>query len=83
MSKYNGWTNYETWNINLWLGEMNYFSDLDPDISHSDLASEIKSFVEENKPEIPASMYADLLNASISSCNFYEIAKNALSDIQD
>ena len=21
MDKYNGWTNYETWNINLWMGE--------------------------------------------------------------
>lgn len=79
--KYNGWTNYETWNINQWLDQIDYFADLDADSSVYDLAAEIKSYVEEGLPDLPAGMYQDLLSAAISECNFREIAESALYDI--
>lgn len=76
--RYLGWKNYETWCINLWLEQEDYFRSLDYEMEVADLASQIKDFVEEFKPEIPNSMYSDLLNAAISCCDFYEIAENAL-----
>lgn len=78
--RYLGWANYETWCVNLWLGQMGYFEDIDYEMEKADLASQVKGFVEEFKPEIPNGMYSDLLNTAISCCDFHEIAEHALEE---
>ena len=43
------------------------------------LADLIKEYVKDNVPEIPASMYTDLLNSAIDNIDFQEIADNILT----
>ena len=85
---YNGWSNYETWNIKLWLdneeGSYRYCKDLVRRAKNTrDLSLQLKDMIEENAPELGASMYADLLNSSISEVNWYEIAESYLADKED
>tara|TARA_E500000318_G_scaffold97203_1_gene97968 strand:- start:12 stop:425 length:414 start_codon:yes stop_codon:yes gene_type:complete len=92
--RYNGWTNYETWNCKLWLDneqsiyEMiqdkvdDYFikSNQSSDKVISSLTSFLKSYVESSSPELNPSMYSDMLNASLREINFYEISKSYIDD---
>lgn len=87
---YQGWTNYETWNYALWIdndqGLTDYFddiienmSDLDDDEQISELADNLKDYIEENNPLADtADCYTDLLNAAISEINFQEIAEHLI-----
>jgi len=93
---YNGWTNYETWNVALWIDNDQGSYSLrcewaqeayddnkdDLDAAKRQLADTIKDFVEENNPVTDASMYSDLLSAAISEVNWYEIAENWLDEVE-
>ena len=86
---YNGWTNYETWNVKLWLdndqGEHDYWLlrswEVDGDVYA--LENELKDAVYENYPDIPPSMYSDILNAGLSSVNWREIAEAMIEDAKE
>ncbi len=102
-SSYNGWSNYETWVVNLWLGndEGSYstcrsfaqrcFEEAVADqvLSRKEracyqLANELKEMVEDGNPlASEASVYSDLLNASISEVNWKEIANNLLGEVEE
>ncbi len=102
-SSYNGWSNYETWVVNLWLGndEGSYntcrtlaqrcFEEAVADqvLSRKEracyqLANELKEMLEDSNPlASEASVYSDLLNASISEVNWKEIANSLLQEIDD
>ena len=88
--QYNGWTNYETWNYNLWLDndEKSYFKiqslaksvieteqEKDQVFKMSEL---LKMECMNNEPNLEASCYSDMLNASIREINFYEIAEHII-----
>ncbi len=83
---YNGWTNYETWNVNFWLDNDEYTQSYWEDATHesdsiSELADRLKSEIEDAAPTAnDSSMYADLLGAALSSINWYEIAEHYASD---
>jgi len=86
---YNGWTNYETWNANLWIDNdwqlserialitADLFSSYEDtnDITHK-LSESIKAHFIDDMPELGASFYSDMINASLSEVNFYEIASH-------
>lgn len=92
----NGWTNYETWNVALWVGKeegsYSYWrertqaafdaSDGDKESAACDLASELKDWVDENCPITEASMYCDLLGAALSKVNYHEIAEDWLEYVE-
>lgn len=90
--EYNGWKNYETWNVALWLdndqGSQEMVLDMARNVKDSetatvDLADQLKDMVEENNPlNDQSSMYTDLLNAAISEVDFMEIANNYLELIK-
>ncbi len=81
MSDYNGWTNYETWNVALWIdnepGSYEERCDMAKGASGvCELSKELQSWVEGMAPDLGASLFADLLNAALSEVNWYEIAEN-------
>lgn len=80
---YNGWTNYETWNVKLWLdndGEQEYWArEARKAKSPYDLGQAIKASHEENTPTVTG-VYADLLNGALSEVNWLEIAESLIED---
>jgi hypothetical protein len=89
--EYNGWTNYETWLVNLWLGndsvdfndrarDLLEETDFDRDAAIVNLADEIRAWHEEATPETTG-VFADLLNAGMRMVNWYEIAEHYFDDI--
>ena len=91
---YNGWKNYETWAVKLWMdndsGSYDYWQertqeliDRDPDDKDGaiyDLSKAIESETKENAPELGATVYADLFNAALSEVDWYEIAESLVTD---
>jgi len=83
---YNGWTNYETWCVNLWLDNDQGTQEMVQDICETDAtlydkSNELQNFVEEINPlSDGASMFTDLLNGALSMVNYREIIENHLDD---
>lgn len=88
---YNGWTNYETWAVALWIhnDEAEYETTRAMARAYADRTAEneyadwLEAFVEETMPDLGASLWADLLNASFSEVDWYEIAKNYIEEVQE
>jgi hypothetical protein len=93
---YNGWTNYETWCVNLWLSndeglyndvrEMARQAVADDEPMHV-LADQLKSFVDDlAEMTCPgsregASFVTDLLGSALGSVDWHEIATNWTDDL--
>ena len=87
---YNGWTNYETWCVNLWIGNEQGSEEqarelaLDAVKRHGKedapwhLADELKSWIKDEAPDLGASLYADMLGAALSEVDWQEIAEGYL-----
>jgi len=92
--KYNGWTNYETWNVKLWMdndeGSYRYWQDIaeelwedvekDKDDFCTQMSRRLKDEHEENMPELQGT-YADLLGAAMSVVDWYEIAESFVDEL--
>ena len=64
--RYNGWTNFETWQAALWLSQANY---------HETDVEDLEFIVRELAGMDEArGLAADIFNGWISCVNFYEIA---------
>ena len=86
--EYNGWTNYETWNYKLWLDNNQETYDAVRTLAKKhndafDLSIELSKVAHDNAPLLEASFYSDVLNASISEVNFFEIAESYLEEIKE
>ncbi len=93
---YNGWSNYETWAVNLWLtneeGSYRYWTDRtreviaetadddDDSSALSRLAEELKESIHEACAIEKASLAADLMNAALGEVDWYEIARSMIDD---
>jgi hypothetical protein len=72
---YNGWTNYETWAVNLWLDEEDNWRELAGDGS-CQAAQALQELVEEMNPLADqATMYSDLLTGVLQEVNWQEIVE--------
>ena len=75
-NKYNGYTNYATWVVNLWINNSSWIYNYLSQIQPCYLVDAMREYVEINNPlNCNPSMYSDLLNAMIGEVNFYEIAE--------
>lgn len=84
---YNGWKNYETWNVNLWLdndGSDEIIREMAADYRDdtNGLAHAIQEMIEENMPDLGASMFSDLLSAAMREVDWYEIAEHYIDDLE-
>ena len=85
---YQGWKNYETWCIALWLDneqgsqEVAYSIARMPNKSDYDKAQDLKDYVEEFNPlnDTPASMFHDLLNGALSEIDWKEVLEHFQHD---
>ena len=97
--KYNGWSNYETWCVNLWLDndeysqrELRCFAEQcveDAQIDGSDKSHAVyecsKMIQESVELMMPdiEGLFADLLNSALSEVNYYEIAEYIVNDVME
>ena len=93
MTKYNGRTNYETWNLSLWIdNDREWYravNDKAVGLVNDALTKKqqieiLRSFiidlVQDEEPKIDACFYSDILNASIREVNFWEISTNIINE---
>jgi len=90
MKTYNGWTNYETWNVKLWMdndeGSYGYWNDTahglkDASNGTAQLAEQLEVEHEETLPELTG-WHADCLRAAFSQVNWREIAEHLIEDAE-
>jgi hypothetical protein len=79
-AKYNGWTNHETWLVNLWMtGDPRYYDQLCELVSSGDSfgdqAEALEDFVRFEYDGESSSIWADLINDSLAQVNWYEIVE--------
>jgi len=86
--EYNGYTNYETWNFKLWIDSDKPTYDQvqtlvkDPILNHDvhGLANALRYMSHDDAPELKASFYSDVMNASIREVDYHQVAKSLLED---
>ena len=89
---YNGWTNYETWNVALWWGEngmSGYWIGEAEEMLEADDSDDVAMQLAERMRsetinEMPAvnGMFADLLTAALDEVNWREIAEHYVADAE-
>lgn len=80
---YNGWSNYETWNVALWLdNDFDLYSDIRSSRlrTRSDISRYIKGLIDEMTPDLGSSMFSDLLSAALRVVDFEEIADHYMDE---
>lgn len=90
---YNGYTNYETWVVCLWIdnteGDYRYWREIaeealesadgDRDQARTDLADLLKDALNEAAPSVEG-LWADLLQGALSEVDWYEVAETRLPE---
>ena len=86
-TKYNGWTNYATWRVNLEIFDgfdpSDYYSDFDADDTYG-LSKCLEDYADQVLFECATveGLAADYARAFLSDVNWYEIAAHMLDDIK-
>jgi hypothetical protein len=76
MSDYNGWTNKETWLVNVWLGDYLAECAEDGQIVNADF---IREMVEELAAEVDAGqagLIADFIGTCLGEVSYFELAQH-------
>ena len=73
---YNGWTNKETWLVNLWIGDS---LTMDQESGFEVTADYIEQLVDDMVSETmssPNGLIADLLNCALGEIDYHELAEH-------
>ena len=94
MTRYNGWSNYETWNFKLWLdndqdvhnyiiNEIKKIKAIGYDAEAYEVSNFLRSYIDDNMPNLNVSTKGQSVHGSMSDKNgFYQdILNTALRDI--
>ena len=92
--KYNGWTNYATWLVNLHFDNLDFtdevesgvFDDMDADDIGCHVAAWIQEHVDTILDEVADSrccFVQDLINCTLNDVDWHDIAFHYIDDIQD
>lgn len=89
-NKYNGWTNYETWNFNLWI------TNDESDYSHArkltmaclnkyDLSKQLEKWAIDMAEDCSFvhGFISDMVNSSVKEVNFYEVAEHLWDEVHN
>src|SRR4051812_8317451 len=88
---YNGWTNYETWVVRLWLDNeepsYRYWTEQarhwhGREGAACSLARQLQGELTEASPVTEPTVYSDLMNAALDEVNWLEIAESYLDEIE-
>ena len=84
---YQGWTNYETWLIKLWIDNEQSSQDYwlkatEIADNPTELADQLKDEYEGAMPELNG-VWFDLLATSIGKVNWYEIAESLIDEAEE
>jgi len=86
MEQYNGWKNYETWLVALWIdndGDADYWTERAAEIADTyDLAKEMEGHYTERSEWVipPQGMFNDLFNSALREVSWYDIAEHYIND---
>ena len=92
--RYNGWRNYETWLVKLWMdneqGDYDFWQEqtseiIDDEFPIASLSKRLDAWIEEIRETIfdddaPAGFMSDLLTAAIGAIDTSEIARHLIDD---
>ena len=92
--EYNGWTNWETWIVNLWMDNDQKIYDHYGKMARVEISKDkrsasyklslaIQEQVDDWMPHLDNSLYLDLLNGAMREVNWIEIARHILDRIED
>ena len=84
---YNGWTNYETWVVKLWLdnerGDQEMMEEIVRENTDDWTAGEVlRDTLAEYMPDLGGTLWDDLLNSAWEEVNWREIAENVRADME-
>ena len=90
MADYNGWTNKETWLVNIWYMDSmpDYFADADQfHVEAEELREAVQYIAEECEAlsQLPAGLLSDFISTCWADVNWYELAQHlneALADAE-
>lgn len=77
--EYNGWTNKETWLVNIWYMDAipEYFAEMDQyEVDHSELEDAVTYICEESEAlsSLPVGLLSDFIRDAWSEVNWHELA---------
>lgn len=91
--QYNGWTNYETWLVQLWIDTEEWshssFRSMVKNVHEefqtvSEVSDSAKEWVENNMVgEFQNGFVADLIGAALAEVNWFEIAEHAIEELSE
>lgn len=85
MSGYNGYTNYETWCVCLWIGndqaDYMFWREQARGVTPGELARTLEAHFEECAPAA-AGVYADLLTHALGRVDWYEVADAIMEGLE-